>query len=200
MDDCPVDALRIPLAGIPGTGWPVSLEFPASRLQPPDVEPLPISQVCLDGVFYPTGDSYLFQGHFSGAFSHACDRCLEESEFPFDAELTWVFAEGQPSVLLDSELYEDAGDNNDDGDGSYRTYQGHEIDLAPHLWEELVLAAPMKFVCSNDCRGLCPVCGVNRNQQACVCVAEAEDDALPNRPFAGLGSLFSENGQPQVEE
>jgi uncharacterized protein len=48
-------------------------------------------------------------------------------------------------------------------------YSGEGIDLADVLVEQVTLALPMKIVCRDDCQGLCPVCGVDRNKQKCQC-------------------------------
>ena len=51
----------------------------------------------------------------------------------------------------------------------------NEIDLTEFVHDTLLLAVPMKILCREDCRGLCPVCGVNRNQTDCQCsIAEPD--------------------------
>ncbi|MEG2005510.1 MAG: DUF177 domain-containing protein, partial [Bilophila sp.] len=52
------------------------------------------------------------------------------------------------------------------------------INLAGLLWEEFVLALPVKPLCRPDCKGLCPVCGQNRNEGSCSCVQEEGDPRL----------------------
>jgi uncharacterized protein len=46
------------------------------------------------------------------------------------------------------------------------------LDLDEAVYADVVLALPAKTLCSEDCRGLCPVCGVNRNRQNCGCRIE----------------------------
>jgi len=50
-----------------------------------------------------------------------------------------------------------------------------ELDLAEPIREQLILAAPTYVVCREECRGLCPGCGVNLNTEACVCAGEEPD-------------------------
>lgn len=50
-----------------------------------------------------------------------------------------------------------------------------ELDLLPALREELLLALPEFPLCSPDCRGICPTCGVNRNEEDCGCRVEPAD-------------------------
>jgi uncharacterized protein len=55
-------------------------------------------------------------------------------------------------------------------------YEGDGVELNDALREYVLLALPMRRLCSETCKGLCPVCGQNRNQQACQCQSEALDD------------------------
>ncbi|MBQ4132779.1 MAG: DUF177 domain-containing protein [Desulfovibrionaceae bacterium] len=55
---------------------------------------------------------------------------------------------------------------------------GMEINLAALLWQELVLALPIKVLCKPDCRGFCPQCGKNLNLEACSCEGEILDPRL----------------------
>lgn len=48
-------------------------------------------------------------------------------------------------------------------------YDGVALDLRPLLAEQLLLALPMKPLCRQDCRGLCPQCGIDLNEQSCDC-------------------------------
>ena len=48
-------------------------------------------------------------------------------------------------------------------------YQNDEIDLGQMMLEQFYLTLPMKPLCAADCRGLCPVCGINRNRGTCLC-------------------------------
>ena len=50
-----------------------------------------------------------------------------------------------------------------------------QLDLGRVLETETTLALPMRALCREDCRGLCPVCGGNRNAEACACRSEATD-------------------------
>ena len=73
--------------------------------------------------------------------------------------------------------------------------QAAELDLLPALREELLLAVPDFALCRDGCRGLCPSCGANRNEDECDCRIEATDprwDALrekfPSEPDAATGA------------
>jgi len=197
-----VDILKIPLSSIPEHGFPVDADVPVKALQPRGVEGLPLQRVNVRGTLVPVSRDYLFQGRIRGCFVQPCDRCLEEARAPFDVEVTWDFEEG-PEVphFHGAERGHEAGEDEElELDGVRRTFQGTEIDLAPPVWEELVLAAPIKYVCQEDCKGLCPICGGNRNHVACDCGAKEAAAAEANTGLAGLAGLFPDLSQEQAEE
>jgi len=57
-------------------------------------------------------------------------------------------------------------------------YHGDFIDLAPMICEQIVLQAPMRVLCTDDCKGLCPHCGINLNSGSCNCHSDVVDDRL----------------------
>lgn len=97
-----------------------------------------------------------------------CARCLED--YPFDLECD-VAAICLPRSENGAESDTDEGD-----DIVY--YDGDEIDLTPIIRERIILALPTRPLCSPDCKGLCPQCGTNLNQQSCQCRTEKGDPRL----------------------
>ncbi|MBC8080672.1 MAG: DUF177 domain-containing protein [Gorillibacterium sp.] len=76
----------------------------------------------------------------------------------------------------------------EDGDDSdLHLVKEDPVDLKPFVEEAVWMALPYIPLCSEDCEGLCPVCGVNRNEQDCGCKVEKIDPRL-----AGLADLFKE--------
>jgi len=63
-------------------------------------------------------------------------------------------------------------------------YTGEGLFLADLLAEQVHLALPMKVLCREDCRGLCPSCGANLNRERCRCSPRAVDPRLA--PLAAL--------------
>jgi len=193
-----VENLAIPLAGIPEQGYHIDTLLSAKDLQPEGAEGLPLSSVRLSGTISAVDSEYLFQGRLQGTFSRPCDRCLEEAQVPFDIEIVWCFEEGAPSEVAGKEAPEH--EVNFAESEERRTFQGNEIDLSPHVWEELVFALPVKFICREDCRGLCPSCGANRNTTSCNCPASATENSAANRGLAGLAELFPDLARMKPKE
>jgi uncharacterized protein len=68
-----------------------------------------------------------------------------------------------------------------DTDAEVAFYEGDGVELEDILREQMLLAVPIKLVCSDACKGLCPQCGKNLNSGDCHCEPVAEDprwDAL----------------------
>jgi len=91
-----------------------------------------------------------------------CGRCLEDFEYPVQTNLD-IELEPKASLSDVSELEL----KNDDLNVYY--YEGDEIDLDPFVYDEVMLNIPMKPVCREECKGLCGVCGKNKNYEECRC-------------------------------
>jgi uncharacterized protein len=100
-----------------------------------------------------------------------CSRCLEGFAVPVDTafDLLYVPASAVPDTG-EKEIEED------DLDTAY--YREGIIDLADVVREQLYLALPMKPLCQEACRGLCPECGTNLNFGTCNCAPAWEDPRL----------------------
>lgn len=98
-----------------------------------------------------------------------CDRCLETAAFPVEKDFDLLYC---PADQLKS-----GGEDEIEGDATeVDFYQGDRLNLNDVLREVVLLALPMQLVCSEECKGICPGCGQNRNLQQCDCRAEASDD------------------------
>jgi len=106
------------------------------------------------------------EGSFAAEGEAPCDRCSE----PVDLRFGKAFRElrirkERGPVAAPTELHEE------DLDVGY--YDGKGIEVNDIFWEQVALELPVKVVCSESCRGICPVCGANRNREACACSAGA---------------------------
>jgi uncharacterized protein len=114
----------------------------------------------------------------SASLSLACGRCLE----PFELAI------GQRVDAFCLPRRADEGEEEDvelsDRDMVVAYYEQGRIDLGEMVREQLYLGLPMKRLCREDCRGLCPGCGSNRNRETCDCRPEGLDPRLA--PLSGL--------------
>jgi len=156
-------------------------------LRPEKAKSLDLGPVHIHGVLDELGGEYLFRGTVSGAFKNTCDRCLDPMEASFAIDVTWLFEEGAPPEAEGGEVEIDP----DEADGP-RTgvISGMELDLAPLAWEEIALAVPSKFLCAEDCAGLCPGCGANLNREPCGCSRDQQRASKNLNGLAGLADMF----------
>ncbi|HLW77475.1 MAG TPA: DUF177 domain-containing protein [Bryobacteraceae bacterium] len=107
-------------------------------------------------------------GHLAAAFEADCDRCLEPARFPIDSEFELYYRPVEEGYGEEHAI--------DAGEAEMGFYEGDGIELNDVLREFVLLALPMQRVCSENCKGICPVCGRNRNLTDCDCHAESLDD------------------------
>ncbi len=123
-------------------------------------------------------------GKINGEFEVQCHRCLENFRYPVDITIE-TFLYKQSDIRLDAE--EEIELDREDLDQEF--FDGVEIDVDLIVAEEIFLSLPQVMLCSENCKGLCPVCGTNRNINECNCTM------ITNSPFAELlnmkKSLFS---------
>ena len=79
-------------------------------------------------------------------------------------------------------------------DGDKYPLEGHEIDLAAAVEEALLLDLPMRFLCREDCKGLCPVCGKDLNTELCTCPKGGK----AGNPFSALSRLLTDQNNEEV--
>ena len=120
------------------------------------------------------GEEIQVRGHISGTMEAACDRCLEQTEIPVDVDFDLPY---RPMEEIAHE--EEVGVSEDELKVGF--FSGDGVNLSDIVREQVLLAVPMKVICQPDCRGLCPVCGANRNVRQCDCSLQHEDS-----PFAIL--------------
>jgi uncharacterized protein len=97
----------------------------------------------------------------SGFFD--CDRCLEQFELPVVTRYTaiYLYSEADMGKYPPEEI-------------EVISPETTSIDLSEDVCEMILLSVPLKLLCKEECRGLCPKCGVNRNRTGCDCEAEVD--------------------------
>src|SRR5262245_56428446 len=134
-----------------------------------------------DLAHYRAGLDVVFDGTLRGQAEGTCARCVEAYRFPVEQRLRVVLA---PRAT--------AGEGEDD-DLGLGFYDGEEIDVTAIVVEHAVLGLPTIPLCREDCRGLCPQCGTNRNVRPCTCDVETG----PRRGgLATLAGLKITDGAP----
>ena len=109
------------------------------------------------------------QGRYTVEMAAQCDRCLKQAAFSLDKSFD-LFYRPMSVIARDEEV------EIDEGEAEIGFYENGGIELEDVLREQVLLALPMQRVCSETCKGFCPVCGKNRNETACDCKVEEADD------------------------
>ena len=119
-------------------------------------------------VIHQDHDRFRLVGTVKTALELACSRCLEPFVLPVDREFDLRFL---PAGSGRNRPDEDDETEVEDDDVAVTFYRDEQIDLNELLREQFYLALPMKPLCSDDCKGICPQCGTNRNTAPCDCTA-----------------------------
>jgi uncharacterized protein len=149
---------------------PVDEVYPPDRFGAADVYRL-AEPVRLHLDVHKTDDRFRLEGRVQTVLELQCSRCLEPFLWPVDATFDLVYHPQSANVGEgEREVEED--------DLSTAFYDDDQIDLGQLMREQFYLALPMKPLCADDCRGLCPVCGTNLNRGVCDCKTDWEDPRL----------------------
>jgi uncharacterized protein len=120
------------------------------------------------------GSEIRIRGYIGTRLSAHCDRCLAPITIPIERDFDLAYRP-VATIAREEEIEvpkEELGVGFFSGDG---------VALADVITEQVILAVPMKTLCREDCRGLCPVCGADRNRVDCHCPFPKEES-----PFARL--------------
>ena len=105
-------------------------------------------------------------------------RCLKPTETMLEADFEEAF-------IRDKGEYSEEREEDDD----QYMYSGHVLELDEAVRTVLLLEAPSRVLCKEDCRGLCCQCGADLNINECSC----QKDLTHRNPFSALASLLNED-------
>lgn len=129
-----------------------------------DKSPWTGSEVKVEGELTNNGRVLNLKGVIHATANYQCSYCLEDfvtkMEIPFGDD------------------YQENNGEEIDEEADVAYYNGDEIDIADLVRESVILAEPLKIVCSKNCQGLCPHCGINLNLAKCSCNDEVIDPRL----------------------
>jgi uncharacterized protein len=118
-----------------------------------------------------TGGEVRVKGTVETTLESECDRCLGKAAFPVKAPFDLFY-----KPLEAEKHHPDEEAAIDEGEAEMGFYEMPGLELEDILREQVLLQLPMQRVCREDCKGICPVCGTNRNETQCHCEAHPTDD------------------------
>jgi len=119
-----------------------------------------------------TGGEIRVQGRIRTDLETECDRCLGRASFHIDAPFDLFY---RPLESTGHKGHEEEVAI-DEGEAEMGFYELPGLQLEDIVREQVLLQLPMQRVCSENCKGICPICGANRNDTNCSCQPRLEDD------------------------
>ena len=154
--------MRIELASLEGTDGRFAHQYEPGQIAVTD-ERVQLSQpLTVTGRVRQSQKRVEVNGHFSTTAQVECDRCLKPVDVPVTAEFNLEYV--TPATYAASPAAE-----LEERDMSLSVFDGETIDLDELVAEQLLLALPSRILCREDCKGLCPECGNDRNLKDCRC-------------------------------
>lgn len=111
-----------------------------------------------------TGTLFTGRGKIKTLLQLPCARCLKNFEYPLETDFQAVMVENSQSHLYSP-------------DEGFIFFDGEKADIGPVVDESIFMAIPICPLCQEECRGLCPVCGKDKNLENCSC----QDDEIDPR-------------------
>ncbi|HEX7294502.1 MAG TPA: DUF177 domain-containing protein, partial [Pyrinomonadaceae bacterium] len=114
------------------------------------------------------GNEVFVNGHVDARAEVECDRCLKPIELPVNADFELEYITG-------SEYESSAAAELTEAEMSVSVFDGEALDVDEIVKEQILLAVPTRMLCREDCKGICPQCGTNRNTGECNCETKEID-------------------------
>jgi uncharacterized protein len=115
--------------------------------------------ILFNGDFFKVEDYILLTGIVKYSYQETCARCLTEFENTSETKFEAVVGKSQKN-----------NDNDDDESDEIKlVIEDGCVNLNETIKQMIYLSMPMKAICSSDCKGICPNCGVNLNVEKCKC-------------------------------
>src|SRR5678815_5723604 len=161
--------MRIELEHLEGSKGDFAHVYQPDELNPVDERVSLIAPAAVTGKVRLSGNEVFVNGHVETRAQVECDRCLKSVELPVSADFALEYITGAEyesgsgaAELTEAEL-------------SVSVFDGEAIDVDEVVKEQILLAVPTRMLCREDCKGICPQCGADRNTGECSCVTNDVD-------------------------
>jgi uncharacterized protein len=160
--------VRIELENLEGGKGDFAHVYQPDELNPVDERVRLTAPAAVTGKVRLSGNEVFVSGHVDSRAQVECDRCLQPVEAPVSADFTLDYITG--SEYESSEVAELT-----EAEMSVAVFDGEGLDVDEIVKEQILLAVPTRMLCREDCKGICPECGIDRNTGECSCVADNID-------------------------
>ena len=161
--------MRIEVDKLKEAGTPFAARYAPDELQLEDELTRLTSEAKVEGRASKRREQVRLEGKINASVEVRCDRCLAPVVVPVNADfdVAYIPAELDETEREATELQED--------ELIFAVYEGDSIDIDELAREQLLLALPLRQLCREDCKGLCPTCGADLNSQTCDCEQQEID-------------------------
>lgn len=160
--------MRIELENLEGGKGDFARVYQPEELNPVDERVRLIEPAQVTGKVRLAGNDVFVNGHVESRAQVECDRCLQLVELPISADFALEYIpEPEYESSEVAELTEAAM--------LVAVFDGRAIDVDEVVKEQILLAVPTRMLCRENCKGICPECGTDRNTGDCKCVADDID-------------------------
>jgi uncharacterized protein len=160
--------VRIELENLEGRKGDFAHVYQPDELNPVDERVRLTAPAAVNGKVRLSGNEVFVSGHVDTRAQVECDRCLQPVEAPVSADFTLDYITG--SEYESSEVAELT-----EAEMSVAVFDGEGLDVDEIVKEQILLAVPTRMLCREDCKGICPECGIDRNTGECSCGADNID-------------------------
>ena len=160
--------MRIELENLEGGKGDFAHVYRPEDLNPVDERISLTGPASISGKVRLSGHEVFVNGHVETRVQVECDRCLQQVELPVNSDFSLEYITG--SDYESSEVAELT-----EAEMSVAVFDGKALDVDEIVKEQVVLAVPTRMLCREDCKGICPECGVDRNTGECSCVTDDID-------------------------
>ena len=160
--------MRIELENLQGGKGDFAHVYEPDDLNPVDERVSLTQPATVSGKVRLAGNEVFVNGHVETRAQIECDRCLRPVETPVNADFSLEYISG--SEYESSEAAELT-----EAEMSVSVFDGEALDVDEIVKEQVLLAVPTRMLCREDCKGICPECGTDRNTGDCSCATSDID-------------------------
>lgn len=160
--------MRIELENLEGGKGEFAHVYNPEELNPVDERVKLTAPATVNGKIRLAGNEVFVNGHVDTRAQVECDRCLKPIELPVSSDLELEYITG-------SEYESSAVAELTEAEMSVSVFDGDAIDVDEIVKEQILLAVPTRMLCREDCKGICPQCGIDKNTGECNCETKEID-------------------------
>jgi uncharacterized protein len=160
--------MRVELENLEGGKGEFAHVYQPDELNPIDERVLLTAPAAVSGRVRVASNEVFINGHIDARAQVECDRCLQPIELPVNTDFALDYISG-------TDYESSAAAELTEADMSLSVFDSPAIDVDEIVKEQILLTVPTRALCREDCKGICPECGIDRNTGECSCVTDNID-------------------------